>query len=181
MDALVTPEQLAAYLQRDLDRASAELAIAGASGAARSYCQWAIAPSVEETWTLDGSGTPVLSLPTLRLTAVSAVAIDGTPVDPTTGAAGLISQYAWSANGQLYRAEGWPARFACVQVTAVHAYDTAPDEVALVVLAVAGRALNNPEGLQHKQVGQVSRSWEKGRPAELSDLECRLLDRYRLR
>lgn len=176
---LVVAEDLAAYLQRDLDRSSAELAIDGAVGAAQTYCRWSLGAEAT-TFTLDGTGSTVLSLPTLRLVTVDAVRLDGVALESCPAGGGSTVQYGWSAVGQLFRAAGWPKRPRCVEADVVHGYDPLPRSVRLVVLAVAGRLMNNFDGVTSKAVGAVSRGYDSGRPAELSELEEHLLSGYRL-
>lgn len=168
MAPLVTDEQLASYLQRDLDRATADLAVAGASGLVRDYCRWDIYPQADVTFTVDGSGTSVLLLPTLKLVAVEEVRVLGEVIDP--------DDYEWSESGLLVRAAGWPARLRAVDVDCTHGYDPVPDTVALVTCAVAARYYANPERLRAKAVGGVSRTYGDG----LADLEMALLAAYRL-
>ena len=49
--------------------ARTQLDLDAASDAIREYCGWNIYPQVTETITVDGSGTSVLLLPTMNLTA----------------------------------------------------------------------------------------------------------------
>ena len=51
-------------------------AVLAAAEAVRSYCGWHIAPAVEETVTLDGSGGRHLLLPSLHVTEVSEIVAD---------------------------------------------------------------------------------------------------------
>lgn len=43
----------------------------------REYCEWHVAPSYEETITIDGQGSHVIMLPSLWVTDVESVTIDG--------------------------------------------------------------------------------------------------------
>jgi hypothetical protein len=165
MDPLVTAEDLASYLQRDLDRSTADLAVAGASGAVRGWCLWDLS-AAEVTFTVDGSGSRVLALPTLHLESVEEVRVDGEVIDP--------SGYTWSAGGLLERAAGWPRRFRAVDVDCHHGYDPIPDLLRLVSLERAARQYDNPQRLASKSVGGVSQSYE------LTELEMAQLGPYRL-
>lgn len=183
MEPLVSAEEFAGHLQRDLDRFSAEQALAGASGFARDYCRWGILEE-ETTWTLDGTGTSLLSLPTLYLTDVAEVRIDGTVIAaPAAGAAPASDQYTWSEKGLLARAAGWPKRYRCIEVDVVHGYPLAqvPEAIKAVVMVIAARSMVNPEGLRSKTVGAVSKSYifETMR-GDLTELQIAQLGRYRL-
>lgn len=176
MDPLATVGELENHLQREVDQGQGEQAVTLASGAVRAYCGWDLA---RESTTLyaDGTGSSLLSLPTLYLIDVTALRIDGETVDPAG-----IDMPTWSRKGQLFRWIGFP-RHAVVEADVVHGYNPIPDLVKLVVLDVAACNLNNPQQLASVTVGQVSKTWPTGAGyAEygLSSLHAALLDRYRL-
>lgn len=179
MDPLVTVAELETYLQHDVDSEVGALAVASASGIVRDYCRWQIAPIVTSTFTLDGNGTRVLSLPTMRLTAVSAVRLFGMPL--TERIEWADGGFTWSHRGQLYRYEGWPEELRNIEVDCVHGYQFTPDTVRAVALVLAARVIVNPEGLRSKTVGDISRSFifETMR-GDLSELQLVQLGGYRL-
>lgn len=173
--ALVEPDALASYLQRDLDRASAEQALDLASDTIRDYCRWNLSRETV-TWTLDGTGTSILTLPTLHLVDVTFVTIDGELIERGTGAD--TATYTWSAGGILCRTAGWPRRNRCIEVDAVHGHDPIPGAIRAAVLTLAARMMTDPEGLLSKTVGAVSRTFE---PRDvLTTLELARVDRHRL-
>lgn len=153
MESLVSGDDLSAYLQRDLDRSSAELTLAAASGAVRAYCRWNIS---EETTTmvLDGTGSVMLSLPTLRLTDVYQIRVDGVGLDS--------DEYHWSRTGMISRRFIWPDRLGCVAVDVTHGWplDAMPDSVRAVVLGIAARCFANPHALTASTVGGTSRTFD---------------------
>lgn len=163
MDPLVTPEELASYLQHDLDRATAELAIAGASGAVRGHCRWDLALA-EQTFVVDGTGSRLLLLPTLHLVSVEEVRVDGQALE--------ADEYTWSENGALERAARWPRKLRGIEVDCNHGHDPIPDLPRMVTLELAARQYDNPQRLSSKTVGGVSQGWE------LSELEMARLDPY---
>jgi hypothetical protein len=170
MAALVTVGDLQTHLQREVDQASAELAVAGASGAVRSYCRWDISRE-DATFVVAGSGTRVLNLPTLHLVDVLAVRLDdGTELVRGGG----DEDYLWAKRGQLYCSAGWPGPFRHVEVDCVHGYDPVPDVVRLVTLTVAAREYTNPMHLRDASVGSVTRRFD------MTALDMALLDTYRL-
>jgi hypothetical protein len=160
---LVTASELATYLQRDLDTASAEFAIAGASGVLRSYCRWSISRQTD-VWWLNGGAT-VLDLPTLYVNEIVSVAVGDTTYD----------DHILLAGGQLYRADWWPRGYANVRVEADHGYAVIPDEVRLVACSIAARFYVNPEGLASKSGGDAGRAY-----TGLSQMEIGLVSGYRL-
>lgn len=172
MNPLVSAEEFAGYLQRDLDRYTADLALAGASGVVRLYCGWRI-DRATETFVLDGDASRILTLPTLKLNAVNSVTVEGDELDP--------DDYQWSESGMLYRAGGWPAGFRNIEVDADHGYSPTPDEVRVVVCAIASRHYNNPDGLRSKTVGAISRTFVlETMRGDLSKLEVELIGGHRL-
>jgi hypothetical protein len=170
MDSLVTTEAFASYLQRDVDTSTAELALQAASGIVRDHCRWDIAEETA-TFVVDGSGTPILSLPTLRLTDVAEVRLDGVVLDP--------ADCTWSANG-LIRRIGlvWPRRFRCVEVDVTHGWAPIPDGIRAVVLTLASRFYANPDKVLSKTVGGISHTYAT--TTDLNDLELALVDGHRL-
>jgi hypothetical protein len=170
MDPLATVGELENHLQRELDPDVAAQALQLASGAVRAFCKWDLSFTANDTLHADGNNTVVLTLPTLRLVAVSAVRVNGVAIDldPT-----LVS---FSRKGQLYRPYGWP-RYAVVEVDCDHGYEPIPDLVKLACLDVAATQLNNPRTLVSASVGSVSQTYNTGE-AKLTPLHERLLERY---
>lgn len=172
MESLVTPEEFAAYLQRDLDRSTAEVAVAGASGVVRQWCRWNITRTTE-SMEVDSGGSQYINLPTLHLRDVNSLTVAGELVD--------ASSYTWSRAGQLYRAQGWPRGFRMVDAVVDHGYDDIPDEIRIVVLSLAARYYVNPEGLRSKTVGNASRVFVlETMRGDLAELEIRLIAGYRI-
>lgn len=150
--------------------------LTSAEAAVRAYCGWHVAPRHIEDLVLDGSGTSTLFLKTLRLTAVTAVEVNGVALDPST--------LEWSEAGYLRTPGVWPDRLRSVKVTIEHGFDYVPD-VAAIVQAVAARASASPTGVVREQAGAVSISMSMVAPGVsggvvLMDHERRMLDRYRL-
>lgn len=166
MAALASAAELNTLLQTTVPDDQATLALATASGTVRGYCGWNLLRETA-TFTSEGDGTVLLSLPTLRLLSITNLLIDGTVTATSTM---LVLP-----RGQIVWADGWPAG-ARIDITIDHGYDEAPDVVKLVTLTVAARIVNNPEHLRGMQVGQVQRSYDP----KLLNLDMRLLDPYRL-
>src|SRR5699024_479513 len=75
----------------------------------RKHCGWHIAPVIEDTITLDGSGGRALLLPTNRVVEVLAVREDGTDLD--------LEDIEVSATGVLRKRCGrWSCRLGGVEV-----------------------------------------------------------------
>lgn len=143
----------------------------------RSHCGWHIAPSRTETMTLPASDGATLLLPSLMVTAVASVTIDGTAL--------TADEYTWTAAGVLKRSMGWCWGSGTVVVAFTHGYDLAPPEVTAVVQAAAQRALDNPGSRPRDQVGPFAESYSQvgfnQAPAlALLDAEKEILDRYKL-
>lgn len=181
MPALATTTDLANYLQRsDVPAGTATLALDGASQLVRTYCGWQL-DQVTETLHAFGAGTQVLSLPTLHLTAVAEVRLAGEVLVQATvdeGAPFAAAEYVWTVAGQLVRPASWD-RFAAVEADVTHGYSPVPDDVRVVVLAVAARLVSNPDNLRQEVVGSVSRSWDSGMVG-FAPTEVALLAPYRL-
>lgn len=152
--------------------------IAQVEAAVRSYCGWHIAPSVTETITVDGQGGHVLALPTLHLTAVTAVSNASDVVS--------LDDVDWSEAGYLeLRCGHWTCRPRGVIATITHGYDTPPAEVVGVIMQVASRASSSPAGITREQAGSVSFSYALTAPGvsggvALLEHERAILDHYRI-
>lgn len=117
--------------------------------AIRSYCGWHIAPSIEQTVTLDGRGSRHLWLPSLYVTDVTSVSNEGTAV--------TSDEYDWSESGYIESRYGcWTTRPRQVEITFTHGYDDIPADVVGVAVAVAARASASPAGVKREQAGAVS-------------------------
>lgn len=158
--------ELDVLLQYAAPPTASELALAGASGAVRSYCGWVLSRE-SAVLTAEGAGGVLLDLPTLHLVSVDSILVNGEAVDLDTV---IVTR-----RGQLVRPAYWP-NDAKVEVDCVHGYDPIPDVVKLVTLTLAARILTNPEGAKSASVGSVSRSFD----TRLSQLDMRLVDPYRL-
>lgn len=129
----------------------------------RAYCGWHIAPEVTETLTVDGSGTSVQMLPTLRLVDLISI----------TNAGAVVADPEWSTSGMVRGC--WTSRFRGVVAEMRHGYEEWPSDLVAVIaemVASGGQA----------RVSQVtSRSHQVS--FELDDAAERqrqTLDRYRL-
>lgn len=144
----------------------------------REFCGWHIAPSRTVTVELVSAGGTALLLPSLEVTAVTAVRdVDGDTPETLTG---------WKVRrfGILYRSLGWPTGHE-IEVDLTHGFTAAPAEVQGVVQAVAQRAVNNPGSKPREQVGPFGDTYSQAgfnqAPAlTLLDAEKMILGRYRL-
>lgn len=144
MADLITVVELAAYMKQDLDTTSAQLAITGAQKAVRRY---ATQEFTTATWsnvrlplTWDHRFGYVIVLPQRPVTAVTAVAVNGSAVafnvDFLRSRVAITSTIVNAPTG--------------VEDQAVVSYTSgalaAPDDVKLVVQSVAARIYDNPLG-----------------------------------
>lgn len=129
----LTPEDVETFtngrLEADDDTTAKLLTVAVA--AARRYCGWHVTPvRTGDAITLDGPGSGLLVLPTLRLTELTSVTEDGVAVDLTT--------MAWSARGLVRKKSGmrWSDQFGSIEVEMSHGFAEAPDWQAAVLSMV---------------------------------------------
>lgn len=142
MAALATPEELAAFLQQDLDTATATLALDLASAVVRN-CVGQFIERTTSTVTLHTTDryTQTLYLPQWPAVTVDSVSIAGN----------AVSDFTVLPNG-LYRANGWVTGQTylnspvVVEVTYTHGYDPIPDDVKGATLYVAAQIYGNPSG-----------------------------------
>lgn len=145
-----TPEDLAAHTKGAVRADDPRLPgmIRAASTGVRRYCRWHIAPVVTETITLDGDGSAAIALPSLRVSAVSAVSSDGLAV--------VDGLWRLSRTGLLAFPAYLSTQFDGVEVTLTHGYPMDEvDDVVAIVHAMCARALASPQGYVREQAGGV--------------------------
>lgn len=180
--SLVTVEQFAGFLQRDLDEFEAYTAqqlLVGATALVREYCGWHIAPSATETVEVDGSGSAIQSLPTMRLTALATVTEAGTAVN--------VSDLDWSEYGvvEKHTAGWWTGRRRGVTAEITHGFDETPGWLVTLICAVAGRAFLAAPGVVQESAGGESVTYAQSSPGAggsvlLLPAELAMLDRLAL-
>lgn len=157
------------------------------SAAVRRYCGWHIAPVITEELVLDGSGSDLVELPTMRVVEIQAL----TERCPWGAAAhewsaDELADLEWSALGTLRRRHGvWTDRYRGITVRLRHGFEDAPD-LAQVVCQVAAMALSSPTGATHEQAGSVSISYGTTASgvaggAAFLERDLRIMDAYAIR
>ena len=121
------------------------------TAAVRRWCGWHVSPSVDDVMVLDGEGGRSLTLPTLHVTEVKGLVVDGSTIDPV--------DFDWSESGQIMlRCGQFPDRYRSVRVTVRHGFDSVSD-VTQVVQQVAANAVSSALGATREQAGGVSITW----------------------
>lgn len=159
-DMLATPEDLAALLQEDLDRATTELLIECATAVVQATCGQRILRVIDDEVTLfldDYDDALWLSLPERPVISVSAVSIGP---DPIADWSPQFNRY------RLYRPTGWrtsalsyPSAPSTVTVTYTHGYADGDQKLQLArsaVLAFAAQGYTNPTGAMREQIGDYA-------------------------
>lgn len=180
--ALVTPEQLSAATQGKVLATDPRVQplLDGATAAIRRWCGWHIAPPMsDEVITKDGPGTSVLQLPTLHMTALTALVEDGVILDVAT-----IEKSALGNLRKPYRVP-WTDTYGGIVATITHGYDDAPD-VAQIIIQVCANALASPMGATREQAIGFAASWSSTAPGvaggmSLLKRDLEILATYRLR
>jgi hypothetical protein len=159
-------------LNRDDDETQNQLDAALA--AARNYCGWHVTPEiVDDTVTLDGTGTSVLVLPTLKVTDLTEVEEDGETLE--------LTDLSWSERGLILKKSGywWSALFRSITVTFSHGYNSAPDFESVIFSAIERGAFSSDSA--PRVIGPFQYSDPGNADAVLfTDSERAVLDRYTL-
>ena len=179
LPALVTPETLIADSGGGLKAGDPRLAAAAqaASNAIRRYCRWHIAPVIEETMILDGSGGSVQQLKSAHVVDILEMKIGGITFPP--------SHYAWSEDGliELHSKLGqwarFPKMFRSVEVTLQHGFDEVPD-LSAIASQIARFALASPMGRTREQAGQIAVSWGTAEGMRFSESALEMMKPYRI-
>lgn len=165
---------LADYTQGRLvaDDPVAETVLAAALAEVRRWCGWHVTPERDDALVIDGPGSQVLRLPTLRLVALTEVTEDGTAVD--------VAGLEWSRLGLVRKTSGrfWTPRMGGVAVTMTHGFDGAEDFES-AVLSVADRRSQGPAGIV-TEIGPFRFGDGRSADAAFTSAELSILEQYRL-
>lgn len=165
--------------------------VVAALGVVETFCGWSLQTSTQ-TVTLDSDGGAVLVLPSLLVTDVASVVLNGVDqwgnpfVPPVLG-----SNWDWRENGVLtwLSAYGWPSGWPVggrrVSVTYTDGFDSLPDGVLAVVSSVAQRASVPSQVQAHTEnVGGIQTSTTYAQSvtagAGLTAIEQAVLNRWRI-
>ena len=120
-DGNLIPADVATFTGGRLDAEDDRVAqlLTDAVSDARALCGWHVTPVRTATITLDGPGSPLLVLPTLRMTGLASVVEDGIELD--------VSTLAWSSRGLVRKKSGacWSGQFSSITVVFEHGIDAA--------------------------------------------------------
>jgi hypothetical protein len=130
-------------------------ALAAVSRSIRRRAGWHITPVVTgHAMALDGPGGTVLSLPTLKLVALTSITDDETVLTPATDL--RISP----STGLVKKRDGcnWTSHYGAIAVVMDHGEEDAPD-LANLALKLVARGLASPMGATREQAGALSVNW----------------------
>lgn len=134
------------------DRPFLGYALDVASQMIRDHCGWVVGPVTTDTLYLDGPGSRLLVLPSLRVVEVTAVRQAGRPLDLT----GLrISR----STGMIRTASPLTDEYGAIEVDLRHGYDTVPEPIVDLTLQMAARALGSPLGVVREQSLVANVTW----------------------
>jgi hypothetical protein len=153
-DQLATRVDLAAALQRDVDNASADLALEVATAVVQSAAGQRIVLVADDAVTVYGGADQVLVLPERPIVSVTSVTFNGTLLTQGTAS----GTWRMSADG-LWRDCGWTTYFCDgpVRTDVVYTHGYAADDQKLqlargVTLSVARGLFTNPDGTVREQI-----------------------------
>lgn len=159
-------------LNRDDDETQRQLDAALA--AARNYCGWHVTPVANgEQITIDGTGTSVVVLPTLKVTDLTEVEEDGVILE--------LTDLNWSERGLILKKSGhwWSTMFRSITVTFSHGYASAADFESVILSAIERGAFSSDSA--PRVIGPFQYSDPGNADAVLfTDSERAVLDRYAL-
>jgi hypothetical protein len=182
----LTTADVTAYTGGRLDSndQETERLLAASLSAARRYCRWHVTPEkTADELTIDGPGGALLVLPTLRLTAVTALTEDGEDLD--------VDTLGWSTRGLISKPGKrlWTSSYQGVTATITHGFDSAPDwesaileMVSRMSMAPLNAELSLGGSLSGKRVDDVSYNWQpfKSSATLFDGSVAFLLDSYKL-
>lgn len=136
------------------DRLFLAEALKAATARIRNYCGWHIATEQSDTLVLDESRGRVLYLPTLKLSSIDSMTIDGTAVVFETDA------LQWDQGGRMWR-PSWSPNYRGVQLTITHGYAEVPADLVDLTLELATGELQSAGGAIREQTLASSVTWAR--------------------
>lgn len=176
-DGELIPADVAAFTQGRLSAEDPNVAalLAGAVELARRACGWHVTPRRIEELKLDGPGSSLLTLPTLRLVDLVAVYEDGTLLD--------VDSLTWSERGMVCKRGGgrWSAEFGSIEVEIEHGFDSAAAWQQAILASVERRSIDF-SGSGREVIGpfQYGASTVAAARSAFSGAELAILDSYAL-
>lgn len=171
--ALFTLEQLASYVQSDVDTATATLVRTMAEGTVTNYTGQFI-EAATYTHTLAVASNRTIRIPQRPVTDVTSVTVDGTTLT-------VDDEWTWDGIGDTVVLSITPTDAWVATVVYDAGYATIPDDVMAVALAVAGRLYNHTPGVISESIDDYRAQYASSDPAGLLDGEMRILRRYKQR
>lgn len=147
------------------------------SSAVRRHCGWSISQETVTDQKFDTDGSDLLLLPTLYLTAIAEIELQGVVLTPDT-------DYIWSATGKvrrLPRGTFWPDAYGSAIVTWTHGYAVTPEDLQAFIVGKVAEMSGSKPGLIEEQVGGIrTRYSESGVTITLTGTDEDFLDYYTL-
>lgn len=173
----LTADDVAQYTSGRLgagDTETQRLLTAGLT-AARRFCGWHVTEVEDDEVTVDGPGSGLLVLPTLRLVELTGVVEHGVALDPAT-------DLHVSARGLVRKKSGacWSGHYGAITVTMTHGFEKA-DDFDSAVLSFVDRSSLASEGGRERVIGPFQYDTEvMDANSAFSVVERSLLEQYRI-
>lgn len=169
LEPLASIEDLALRTGGDPDDAKLRLALDMASGRFREQANNPIS-LISETVTLDSDGGRALTLPCLPVRGVTALEIDGRPVE----------DFEWSESGLIRLDRPMPDKWRSVRVTYEHGYAPVPRGIQDVVLEQAAAIYQTLPGLVSYATGAEQRTYSTALTVGTTAQWAAMVARYRV-
>lgn len=157
----ISETDLGLYLRQTLDAdALAVIATDAACQLVREFLNQDLDVATADVVSINGSGTDVLLLPELPVTAVTTVVLaltDGSSAE--TLVAGTDYKVSLPLGLLFHLTNVWTRGRENVEVTYTHGYATVPSDIRLVALHVAARIYDHP-GVVQESTGSYSATYE---------------------
>jgi hypothetical protein len=180
---LASPSDLAAFLQADVDTASATIYLESATGLIQAYTQQTLEYVEDDTVTLlPSEGRIVLpERPVVDVTSVAGLPAGGWTLVRDTLLPGPVYSYMWELDDIITGNVTWtPMSMPTIAVTYSHGFQVIPKDLRGLCLSVAARLYANPSSVEMESVGQVQTRYSQKGGMDLTEVERRLANRYRL-
>lgn len=148
---LAQPDDLSAFMQRDVPENTARFALDTVSGAMRTHCGWNLSRQTLTDEPVERRSRRSLFLPTLWLVSVESLQLGG-----STLVSGV--DFDWARNGTVIIGSSWGSS-GIARVSYTHGYDVdhpRMDMLRGITVSAASRMVDNPMSYGNWSVGNES-------------------------
>lgn len=181
--ALASTTDLQDFMQQAVDADTAALLLDMATGVIQAYTRQHLEYIHNDSVVLvPDEGRIVLpERPVIDVTSVAGLPSGGWTLIRDTLLPGPVYSYMWELDDIITGNVTWtPMSMPTIAVTYSHGFQQVPNDLRGLCLSVAARLYVNPSAIESETIGNSATRYSQKGGMDLTDVEKRLADRYRL-